>query len=89
MVSADAAHVQRLERALQQRDSELKLLNTKLDKMKREPVYVLCVCCQGQVCVCVCVCVYVCVCLYVCVCVCMSINMFVCLTSPKSASELS
>ena len=38
MVSADAAHVQRLERALQQRDSELKLLNTKLDKMKREPV---------------------------------------------------
>ena len=43
MVSADAAHVQRLERALQQRDSELKLLNTKLDKMKRE------------VCVCVCV----------------------------------
>ena len=35
MVSADAAHVQRLERALQQRDSELKLLNT---KMKREPV---------------------------------------------------
>ena len=40
MVSADAAHVQRLERALQQRDSELKLLNTKLDKMKREPVCV-------------------------------------------------
>ena len=38
MVSADAAHVQRLERALQPRDSELKLLNTKLDKMKREPV---------------------------------------------------
>ena len=48
MVSADAAHVQRLERALQQRDSELKLLNTKLDKMKREPV---------SVCVCVCACV--------------------------------
>ena len=47
MVSADAAHVQRLERALQQRDSELKLLNTKLDKMKREPVCV-------SVCECVC-----------------------------------
>ena len=38
MVSADAAQVQRLQRALQQRDSELKLLNTKMDKMKREPV---------------------------------------------------
>ena len=50
MVSADAAHVQRLERALQQRDSELKLLNTKLDKMKREPCAVVCVC----ECVCVC-----------------------------------
>ena len=31
----------------------------------------------------------VCVCVCVRVCVCMSINMFVCLTSPKSASELS
>ena len=38
MVSADAAQVQRLQRALQQRDSELKLLNTKMEKMKREPV---------------------------------------------------
>ena len=57
MVSADAAHVQRLERALQQRDSELKLLNTKLDKMKREPVSV-------------CVCVFVCECVCLCVCLC-------------------
>ena len=56
MVSADAAHVQRLERTLQQRDSELKLLNTKLDKMKREPV---CECVNVRVCVCVCECVCV------------------------------
>ena len=63
MVSADAAHVQRLERALQQRDSELKLLNTKLDKMKREPV-----CVSVRVCVHVCVRARVCVCECVCVC---------------------
>ena len=68
MVSADAAHVQRLERALQQRDSELKLLNTKLDKMKREPVCE-CVC----MCVCECVCTSVCVCARECVCVCVSV----------------
>ena len=65
MVSADAAHVQRLERALQQRDSELKLLNTKLDKMKREPV-----CVSERVHVCMSVCVCVIVCMSVCVCVC-------------------
>ena len=38
MVSADAAHVQRLQRALQQRTSELQLLNSKLEKMKRDKV---------------------------------------------------
>ena len=68
MVTADAAHVQRLERALQQRDSELKLLNTKLDKLKREPVCArVCVC--MCVCDCVCVTVCVCVCVHECVCV--------------------
>ena len=38
MVSADAAHVQRLQRALQQRNSELQLLNNKLEKIKRDTV---------------------------------------------------
>ena len=40
-------------------DSELKLLNTKLDKMKREPVSVcvrVCLVCEC-VCLCVCLCV--------------------------------
>ena len=67
MVSADAAHVQRLERALQQRDSELKLLNTKGQDEERTGVCV-CVCVCVQVSVCVCMCVHECVCVCVCDC---------------------
>ena len=75
MVSADAAHVQRLERALQQRDSELKLLNTKGQDEERTRV---CVC--ASECVCVNACARVCVCVYAseCVCVCVCTSVCVC-----------
>ena len=37
-VSADMAHMQRLQSTLQQKESELQLLNNKMAKMKRETV---------------------------------------------------